>query len=83
MLKQGIVNLVSIFQPEQIAIGGGIGNQGDRLTKPLQLAVNTESYGSKYLKTPRIVSTALGYDSGLYGAALLGKYHQGGIDFGK
>ena len=82
VLKQAVVNLVNIFQPEQIAIGGGIGGQGERLTKPLQMAVNIESYGSRYLRTPKVVSASLGNDAGLYGAALLPKYYEGGIHIG-
>ena len=73
-LQQAIVNLVSIFRPQQIAIGGGIGNQGERITKPLQSAAAKESYAGIYVEAPRIVSTALGADSGLFGAALLGRY---------
>ncbi|MCL2497052.1 MAG: ROK family protein [Symbiobacteriaceae bacterium] len=82
LLATGIVNLVGIFKPEQIAIGGGIGGQGERITQPLQQAVNLESYGAKYLPNTKVVSTALGGDSGLIGAALLGKYYEGGITLG-
>ena len=80
LLKLAIVNLVSIFQPEQIAIAGGISGQGDRLIKPLQMAVNVESYGAKYLRTPRVTISALDGDAGVLGAALLPKYHKGGIN---
>ncbi|MCL2547969.1 MAG: ROK family protein [Symbiobacteriaceae bacterium] len=79
LLKQAVVNLVSIFRPQQIAIGGGLGNQRERLTEPLQEAVALESYAGRYVKPTRVVSTQLGADSGLYGAALLGRYYQGGI----
>ena len=79
LLKIAIVNLVCIFQPEQIALGGGISNQGERLLIPLQQAVDAESYGSRHILVPRIVCSELDGDAGLLGAALLGRYHEGGI----
>lgn len=67
----GLVNLVNIFQPEAIVIGGGICAQGDRVIKPVTKIIHERVYGGK-LKTKIAVAT-LGNDAGIVGAAILGK----------
>ncbi|MGN1317471.1 MAG: ROK family protein [Lachnospirales bacterium] len=67
----GLVNLVNIFQPESIVIGGGICAQGDRVIKPVEKILNERVYGGE-LKTKLSVAT-LGNDAGIVGAAMLGK----------
>ncbi len=67
----GLVNLVNIFQPEAIVIGGGICARGDKLIEPIIEILNTRVYGGK-LKT-KIVVASLGNDAGVVGAAMLGK----------
>jgi glucokinase len=41
-LAVGIVNIIDIFDPEAVIIGGGIANAGDELFKPLRVAVQEE-----------------------------------------
>lgn len=41
-LAVGIVNLISIFDPEVLIIGGGMANAGEELFKPLKVAVQEE-----------------------------------------
>ncbi len=41
-LAVGLVNIIDIFDPEAIIIGGGIANAGDELFRPLRAAVNEE-----------------------------------------
>ena len=67
----GLVNLVNIFQPEAIIIGGGICARGSSLTDPIIEILNTRVYGGK-LKTKIAIAT-LGNDAGIVGAAMLGK----------
>ena len=70
-LGVGIANLVNIFFPEVIALGGGIANQGETLLRPLRAQVQSQEYGSAYTKKhPRIVTCTLGSDAGVIGAAL-------------
>ncbi len=69
-LADGITNLVNIFQPDIIAIGGGISAQGDTLLKPVIDIVKKDVYGG-VLKT-KIVKAILGNDAGIVGAAMLG-----------
>lgn len=73
-LAIGMVNLVNIFQPEAIIIGGGVCAQGDKVIKPLTKILNERVYGGD-LKTKICVAT-LGNDAGLVGAAMLGKINR-------
>jgi glucokinase len=67
----GLVNLVNIFQPEAIVIGGGICAQGDRVIKPVTRILHDRVYGGQ-LKTKIAVAT-LGNDAGIVGAAIIGR----------
>lgn len=40
----GLINLVNIFQPETICIGGGICNEGETLLRPLRRYIDSERY---------------------------------------
>lgn len=70
-LAIGLVNLVNIFQPESIIIGGGVCAQGDKVIKPLEKILNERVYGGSN-KTKLSIAT-LGNDAGIVGAAMLGK----------
>lgn len=72
-LGEGLVDMINIFQPSVIAIGGGISNQGDNLIKPLESYVIPRTYGAGLVKATRIVVASLGNDAGIIGAAFLGK----------
>lgn len=68
----GITNLVSIFQPEIICIGGGICNEGETLLKPIRDYVANERYSVHSKIQTKIVKAELGNVAGVIGAALLG-----------
>lgn len=70
-LGTGIANLVNIFQPEIICIGGGISREGDFLIVPLTDRVNALRYTKNAKKQTKICAAALGNDAGIIGAALL------------
>ena len=73
-LSTGIVNLVNIFQPDTLAIGGGVSNEADEsLLHPVQRQVARETIPCNHDKMTRIVKAQLGNDAGMIGAALLGK----------
>ena len=68
----GIVNMINIFQPEILVIGGGVSKEGDYLIKPLMKYVEAERYSRDVPQT--VIKTAiLGNDAGIIGAAALGK----------
>lgn len=72
-LALGITNLVNIFQPELVCIGGGVSNEEDAaLLFPLQKIVEKERYDRSRTPAPQILKAKLGNDAGIVGAALLG-----------
>lgn len=72
-LACGIVNIINIFQPEIISIGGGISNQGDNLINALLPRVRKEQYGGETgLPLTELRTAALKNDAGIIGAAVLG-----------
>lgn len=72
-LGEGITDMINIFQPTLIAIGGGVSNQGDNLIKPLGEYVYPKVYGAGLAPATKIVTASLGNDAGIIGAAFLGK----------
>lgn len=73
-LATGIANLVNIFQPDTLAIGGGVSNEADEyLLHPVQYLVAENTIPCSKEKMTRIVRAQLGNDAGIIGAALLGK----------
>ena len=72
-LACGITNMVNIFQPEVLCIGGGVCGEGDYLLDPLKKIVDRDQYGSAAHDDKTILKIAeLGNDAGIIGAALLG-----------
>lgn len=71
-LKVGITNVINSFQPQILAIGGGISEQGDIIIQTAQEAVYNGSY-SKNVKMTKVVKAVLGNKAGIYGAAYLKK----------
>jgi glucokinase len=67
-LGVGLVNLIHIFNPELIVIGGGVSNAGDLLLGPARQVVAERAM--KDMKV-RIALAELGDDPGLLGAVAL------------
>ena len=72
-LGDGLVSITNIFQPEVICIGGGVSNQGSKIVKPLQKAIDKYSLARYGEKNTVIDIASLGNDAGIIGAALLWK----------
>ncbi len=72
-LACGIVNMINIFQPNVLSIGGGVCNEGEYLTKPLQEKVFAETYSREGTPRTEILIAKLGNDAGIIGAAVLGQ----------
>ena len=69
-LGVGLANLINIFNPERIIIGGGLSNIGDRLLKPAFKEAERRAFKEAY-RVVRFASPQLGQDSGVIGAAFL------------
>ena len=72
-LACGITNMINIFQPEVLLIGGGGCNEKDYLLKPLTEIVNADQYTRNQAVKTEIKIAALGNDAGIVGAAALGR----------
>ena len=72
-LACGIANMINIFQPEVLSIGGGICHEGDYLLTPLKERVFKEVYTKDREPKTKLVIAALGNDAGIIGAASLGR----------
>lgn len=67
----GLVNVVNIFQPEVLLIGGGICKEGAYLTKLLEEYISRESYCVNTEQSTKLDIAKLGNDAGIVGAAYL------------
>ena len=70
-LACGIVNVINIFQPDVLCIGGGVSLQGDNLIKPLMKIVEEERFTKHNDKQTKVCVALLGNDAGIIGAAKL------------
>ncbi len=70
-LACGIANVINIFRPEKVILGGGVSAQKENLTKPLQERVNQLCFAKEQSGIAEIVTSALGNDAGIIGAANL------------
>ena len=72
-LACGITNVINIFQPDVLCIGGGVCNEGDALLLPVKEIVGKEVYTRNSPRNTEILIAKLGNDAGIIGAAFLGK----------
>lgn len=71
----GISNMINIFQPQKISIGGGISNEKETLVAPIRKLVDEEVYTTMG-KPCEIATAELGNDAGIIGAAALYKLYK-------
>lgn len=73
-LACGLTNIVNIFQPEIISLGGGISNEGESLVEALLPIIRKEQYGGDgRVALTKLKIAKLGNDAGIIGAAMLAK----------
>lgn len=70
-LAAGITNIINIFQPEIISLGGGVSGEGQSLIDALLPIVRREEYGGDAVSSTELRIATLGNDAGIIGAALL------------
>ena len=71
-VAEGITNLVNIFQPEIIVVGGGISREGEYLIAPVRKLVEENDY-NKLLRRTEIKVAPLFNEAGIIGAAFAAK----------
>ena len=74
-LATGIGNVINIFQPEVLSLGGGVSGEGQYLLDMLIPKVRAEQYGGGLVQLTDIRIAKLGNDAGIVGAAVLGLYY--------
>jgi glucokinase len=72
-LACGITNVINIFQPDIVCIGGGVCNEGDNLLIPLKKLVGAEVFSRQSDKNSEIAICKLGNDAGIIGAGMLSR----------
>ena len=70
-LGLGISNVINVFQPDVICIGGGMSREGEVLMAPLRKHVHENSFGTDDSRT-KIVAATFENDAGIIGAGVLG-----------
>ena len=71
-LACGLTNVVNIFQPDVMCLGGGLCNErDDLLLEPLKKIIESERYSRYSKKQTDIVKAKLGNDAGIIGASML------------
>lgn len=72
----GISNIIHIFHPDVLCIGGGVSNQQERLLDPVKRIVYAKPVLSDLKKKTDIRIAQLKNDAGIIGAALLGEFNR-------
>lgn len=70
-LTTGLVNIINIFQPEVISLGGGVSNEGQPLIDDILPRIKNEQYGGDRQNMTEIRIAKLKNDAGIIGAAAL------------
>ncbi len=70
-LACGLTNIINIFQPEVISLGGGVSGEGQSLIDSLLPLVRSEQYGGGAVALTELRIAKLGNDAGIIGAAML------------
>ena len=70
-LATGLINVINIFQPDVLCIGGGIANQGETLLAPLRTIIERDRFTKHNDKQTKVCVATLGNDAGIIGAACI------------
>ncbi|TYQ15150.1 UNVERIFIED_CONTAM: glucokinase [Acetivibrio alkalicellulosi] len=70
-IGEGIINVINIFMPEVLVIGGGVCKEGEFLLKPLRDIVKEGVYSKEEIPQTQIKTAQMGNDAGIVGAAML------------
>jgi len=76
-LGVGMVNLVNIFNPEMIIVGGGLSKMGELLLEPARQIVRQRAF-PLCTGAVRIITAELGDNAGVLGAAIYARQQKAG-----
>ncbi len=68
-ISVGITNLINIFQPQILCIGGSISKEGERLIAPIRERIEKYDFAKNLSTRTKLVAAELYGDAGLIGAA--------------
>ncbi|HTO01827.1 MAG TPA: ROK family protein [Microthrixaceae bacterium] len=69
----GIANLVVVFDPQMVVVGGGLAALGDQLLNPVRAALADHFPSATRNRETKIIMAPGGPDAGAWGAALLAR----------
>ena len=67
----GVSNIINIFQPDVVCIGGGVANEGNTLLEPVIRIARGNDHARNLEKKTAVRIAALGNDAGIIGAAYI------------
>ncbi len=67
----GLINIINIFSPEVLSIGGGISGEGQKLIDMIEDRIMHQIYSRNCPVKTKLCIAQLGNDAGIVGAALL------------
>ena len=70
-LAEGTANIINLFQPAFLCVGGGVSRAGEALLTPLREKTARRIYSQNAKRNTQIILARLGNDAGIIGAALL------------
>ncbi len=70
-LACGLINIINIFQPDILSIGGGISNEGENLLAPLRELADRLQFTNAHPVKTQLKIAELKNDAGIIGAASL------------
>lgn len=72
-IAEGLIDMINIFMPEVLVIGGGVCKEGEYLLKPLRELIKQGVYSKEEIPQTELRTAQMGNDAGIVGAAMLGK----------
>lgn len=70
-LAEGTANIINLFQPAFLCVGGGVSRAGEALLSPLREKTAKRVYSQNAKRNTQIILARLDNDAGIIGAALL------------
>lgn len=70
-LSEGIANIINLLRPDVVLLSGGVCNQGDVLTMPINQKLKELCFGKEDVYIAPVIRATLSNDAGIIGAANL------------